>query len=77
MKMKLSLLSAVLVLGLGCASEAKFVAAMAKDPATSHLRVTTMWGSLEYSRTVPGTNQIDRVFAPAPPTAPPPFEFKP
>jgi len=46
-------LSLVASSGFGCAGQAKLVRALAKDPATVDLKVSTPWGSSEFHRSVP------------------------
>lgn len=75
--MKTCLLAIALLLLPGCTSMSKVVEALGKDPATAHLRVTTIYGTIEVSRTNPQTNTIPHsvsdtgaitVAAPAPTT---------
>ena len=54
----LALITAVIILVTtsGCVNAASVVRAMSKDPATVHIRVTTIYGTVEVARTAPGTN---------------------
>ena len=66
--MKRILLLPLLALPLmgGCMTNnaAKLAAALAKDPATVHLRVTTIYGVIEFSRTAPLTNSMAHTISP-------------
>lgn len=42
----------------GCVSPSKLVRELAKDPATVHLRITTIYGVIELDRTAPRTNTL-------------------
>lgn len=55
MKKTLTLLALVAVAATGCVNSS-LVRALAKDPATAHMRITTIYGTIEVSRTNPGTN---------------------
>ncbi len=44
----------------GCISGASIVRALAKDPATVHIRVTYMGGTLEIDRSFP-TNHVVKI----------------
>lgn len=53
---KIILLTAALALaGTGCVNSS-LIRALAKDPATAHMRITTIYGTVEISRTNPGSN---------------------
>jgi hypothetical protein len=43
--------SLTIVSSAGCSSEAKLVAALAKDPASWTVHVSTPWGTADYTRT--------------------------
>jgi hypothetical protein len=53
-----SMLSAVCFFGTGCAgrSTAQVIRALSKDPASVHVRLTTIYGTIEIARTAPNTN---------------------
>jgi len=59
----LSALAASLMSICGCASSARIVKALAKDPASWQITVTTPWGSAEYVRTGwrPVTNNLGQI----------------
>jgi hypothetical protein len=42
----------------------KVVAALGKDPATVHIRVSTIYGTVEFTRTAPTTNSAPHTIAP-------------
>ncbi len=42
----------------------KIVTALGKDPATVHVRVTTIYGAIEFSRTNPSTNTLPHTVSP-------------
>jgi hypothetical protein len=48
----------------GCFNVASAIKAMGKDPATVHLRVSSVYGVLELSRTNPQTNSLAHSVAP-------------
>ena len=67
--MKALILLPVLALPLllsGCTTSnaAKLAAALAKDPATVHLRVTSIYGVIEFSRTAPTSNSLAHTISP-------------
>ena len=66
MKRKLSILSilALVLLAPGCSSTNKLVAALAKDPATLHLRITSIYGVIELTRTNPNSNTLAHAVSP-------------
>lgn len=53
--MKLLMLCGLLTL-TGCANQAKLIQALSKDNATVDLKVTTIYGSLDFHRSMPLTN---------------------
>lgn len=55
---KLLLLIPIIVLMTGCVNTSKLVRELAKDPATVHLRITTIYGVIELDRTAPRTNSM-------------------
>lgn len=58
MKMKLLLLIPIVALLSGCMNTPKLIKALSADPATVHLRVTTIYGVIELDRTAPRTNSM-------------------
>lgn len=69
MKRKISILSLVSLVALvfivsGCSSTNKLVAALAKDPATLHLRITSIYGVIELTRTNPNSNTLAHAVSP-------------
>lgn len=56
--MKKLLLLPIVVLLSGCVNLSKTIKELSKDPATVHLRVTTVYGVIELDRTAPGTNTL-------------------
>ena len=55
MKTILALTAALALAATGCVNSS-LIRALAKDPATAHMRITTIYGTVEISRTNPGTN---------------------
>lgn len=47
-----------LVILSGCSSMPKIVRELAKDPATTHLTVTTIYGTINLTRVNAGTNTV-------------------
>lgn len=58
----------VLVLGSGCISPSKDLAAtvkaLANDPATVNVRITTVYGTVFFTRTAPTTNSLAHTIGP-------------
>lgn len=52
------------LLSTGCANVPSVVRAMAKDPATVHVRVTSVYGTVEVFRTAPTTNSMPHTINP-------------
>ena len=48
----------------GCANVSSVVRAMAKDPATVHVRVTSVYGTVEVFRAAPTTNSMPHTINP-------------
>lgn len=48
----------------GCVSGGALVRELAKDPATVSLRVTSVYGTIDYVRTNPGTNTAAHAIGP-------------
>lgn len=55
MKTILILTAALALATTGCVNSS-LIRALAKDPASAHMRITTIYGTVEVSRTNPGTN---------------------
>lgn len=55
---KLIVLITSLALTGGCISSSKLVNALKDDPATAHVRVTTVYGTIDVIRTNPNTNTL-------------------
>lgn len=57
---------AILAICTGCQfpNLNKVIPALAKDPASAHIRVTTIYGTIEYTRTNPLTNSLSHSIAP-------------
>jgi uncharacterized protein YceK len=64
MKKLLLTLTVISLLGTGCANVSSVVRAMAKDPATVHVRVTSVYGTVEVFRTAPMTNSMPHTINP-------------
>jgi hypothetical protein len=58
--MKTLIITAVLLLCAGCSTTniSKLVQAASKDPATVHLRVSSIYGTVDYWRINPMTNSL-------------------
>lgn len=54
----LAVAAAIAVASTGCAGRttAQVVRALSKDPASLHVRITSIYGTIEVARTAPGTN---------------------
>lgn len=61
---KFVLLLPLLIAATGCNSMPKIITALGKDPATVTVRVTTIYGTIYYTRTNPGTNTAPHIIAP-------------
>lgn len=46
---------AIAAISTGCVNSS-LIRALSKDPSTAHMRITTIYGTVEISRTNPGTN---------------------
>jgi len=53
---KTFILCALLALAASGCVNSSLIRALAKDPATAHMRITTIYGTVEISRTSPTTN---------------------
>ena len=58
MKTILAALTLTALVATGCAGRtaANVARALSKDPASVHVRITTIYGTIEVARTAPGTN---------------------
>ena len=58
MKAKIAAVALIAMLATGCAGRTagQVARALAKDPASVHVRITTIYGTIEVARTAPGTN---------------------
>ena len=63
-KLLLLLLVSTLVSGCFGPDVAKAIKAMGNDPATVHLRVSSVYGVVELTRTNPGSNSLAHTVAP-------------
>lgn len=64
---QLSFLAILVCLSTGCMSTKgldKVVSALGKDPASVHIRVSSIYGVIEISRTNPGTNGMTHTVSP-------------
>lgn len=53
---KLYLLSLLPLMLCGCMNAGRLATALGKDPASVHVRITTIYGTVEVTRTNPNTN---------------------
>lgn len=60
MKTKITLftiaVSTLVLMACGCTTPASIVRAMGKDPASVHVKVSTIYGTIEVTRANPSTN---------------------
>jgi hypothetical protein len=58
MKTTLALLTVTSIIATGCAGRTagQVARALAKDPASVHVRITSIYGTIEVARTAPNTN---------------------
>lgn len=55
---KLIIVAAFAALATGCVNTTNLVKALSKDPATAHVRVNSIYFTIEVDRTNPNTNTL-------------------